>query len=255
MFIKNFLSVIVLFLFGFQPALAGWGPNDYTIYKNAGDQEITIEARWGSWTGMIGIEEYMSPAKTHELIFEFQSPNYFSKNTGGHFFVGVRADYTSTPYLQGRGVVIGRVTGYPENPPCSPTSIDQTVAIELFFEGGNCVYGSSTEAVALEDNVRYRLQLASQRYPLHIYNVTETHYKLWKKVENEWVFIGQATVVENVDGPTYMADGHSRVPIVPPLNSMGMFLGEVFSTHSWTMNIYNMVSNTCAYGNKFCTDL
>lgn len=253
--VNNLILSAVLSFLTFS-AYADWGPNNYTITKLSGSSEPVISSPLhGSWTGMIGVEEWMPTAKTHELVFEFDSPNYFSSSNQGHFAVGVRSSYSSND-LEGRGVIIGNVSAYPNGVPCDSTSATNTIAIEHFLgAAGNCVYGSLTQGPALLNNQRYRVQLISDYVPVQsLPDLTVTTYKIWKKSGSSWFLKSSHSVTENVVGPTYMAGGNlSSPPLVPPLNSMGVFFTEVFSTHSWTLNIYNMTSNTCT--SSVCTNL
>lgn len=252
--IKKLHSFLILCsLFIFSAVHAGWGPYDYVMSKNVGDTDPTIVASWGAWTGKIGIEEYMYPRLTHELVFEFESPNYFSNNTDGHFAVGVRANYSSNA-LEGQGIIIGNVTGYPLSSPCSPTSSPQAVAIEQFYGfHGTCVYGSSTETGGLQDNVRYRVQLTSQQSWRGKHMVTR--YKIWEKNAGSWDFINHGRVIEEMSAPAIIPPSGSQGSVFPPIDSQGMFFDEVLSSHAWTMNIYNMTSKTCVQSKPYCSNL
>ncbi|MBU2884964.1 hypothetical protein KO507_04185 [Gilvimarinus agarilyticus] len=269
--------VLIVLLSGLSATsvLADFGPRDYVMFKEKKNgvmpKSPTIVPEWGSpWVGKIVFEEPMYYTFTHELIFELESPDYFTNmGRSGHFAIAVRATTINpdpeaeTDSLQGRGIIIGKMDGYPQNHPCGPTSSENsTIAIEMFYHKGTCVYGPSTETVVLHDNVRYRVQLASQyfsHWTRPTGNKIRTHirYKLWKKVAGSWVFVTEKSVVEEVEGIHYKAGGH--VPgdrdSAPPLDSQGIFFGEVQSEHEWTMYIYNMASNTCNLNNSYCTNL
>lgn len=252
------LTSIATLTFSFA-ALSDWGPRDYTITKTAGinSPRVITSPLLGTWTGMIGVEEPMDPNKTHELIFEFQSPNYFSMANTGHFAIGIRANY-DTHGLEGRGIILGSVHAMDtQNTPCAPTSTSNVIAIEHFFGyTGNCVYGSTTESPKLVNNKRYRVQLISHYVEIpNLPDITITSYKIWERnnTNTAWIYINEKSVTENIGGPTYMGSGHSSIPTVPPLDSQGIFFTEVFSTHNWTFEIRNMTSKTC--NRVQCTNL
>lgn len=240
-------------------ALSDWGPTDYTITKASGANapRVVTSAAHGTWEGFIGTELPMDEKKTHELIFEFQSPNYFSATNAGHFAVAVRANFLYNG-LEGRGIILGSVQDYgPLNAPCLPTSIRNVIAIEHFLgDTGNCVYGSTTQGPKLVNNKRYRVQLVSQYVEVPgLPDLTVTSYKLWERnaANTQWILLEGKSATENIGGPIYNLYGHTITPNVPPLNSSGVFFLEVFSTHAWTFEIKNMQSKTC--NTPQCTNL
>jgi len=206
---------------------------DYVFERTPAGTFIT--APWGTWQGYIASPVIYQPAgkTTHILSFEFETPNYFKNGNAGHFAVAVRGDSLSDVTddgkqdLRGRGIILGSVQGYENNVGrCGPTSKENTIAIESFWGGGNCVYGPSTEGPSLQNNKRYKVEIKSR--PISVFAKLYTEYTLWERsVDGSWVFLvnrGQW------DDENYYT----------PTNLGGWWFLEVFSTHNWTFNIYNL---------------
>ncbi|MDG9930696.1 MULTISPECIES: hypothetical protein [unclassified Pseudomonas] len=233
------------------------GPANYLISKTEGASTPMISTSWGVWDGMIGLESYMSPYATHELVFEFKSTNYFSpapingnpRDNIGHFAVGVRAGYSANG-LEGRGVIIGNVSGYGvfPNSPCGQTSLKSTIAIEHYYGyAGNCVFGPSTQGPQLQDGIKYRVRVVSSYGGVLFPNNYRTAYDIWQAQPNgSWSHLTGKSVMEPVNGPTPLGNGYVTPPIVPPLDSQGFFMAEVFSSHAWSVEVTNLVSKTCS---------
>lgn len=226
---------------------ASWGPFDFQISKNSGDDSPMIVSPWGSWIGSLEHAHPMDYQKTHELIFEFETPDYFETNNIGHFAIAARAGTSNG--LQGRGIILGNVTLYnPTNAPCTPTSLTNTIAIEHFIgTEGNCVYGNYSQGVSLQNNLRYRVQLTSSYVKIPwSEDITITRYTLWERKDARWKFRASSAITELLSGPTFRSPEHSVTPLIPALDSMGFFVLEVFSSHTWSFNIYNMTSKSCS---------
>jgi hypothetical protein len=93
------------------------GPVSYVVTKQAGDPNPTIQAPSGTWPGYIAdTRSAGSWLDTQELVFEFETPDYFSTDNYGHWAVAIRADGQSDvtgdgkPNLRGRGVIFGNAT-------------------------------------------------------------------------------------------------------------------------------------------------
>jgi hypothetical protein len=187
-----------------------------------GNTDLLVEAPFGSWNGFIALPEgtRMPVGKSiATLQFEFMSPNYFSDTNIGHFAIAVRGDIKGG--LQGRGVVIGNVTGLP---PANATTIRNTTATESFWLGGNHVYGPTTQGIALQNNVWYRMNVIS-----HQADAGGIWYVLEKKrTDGSWESVVNRAIVDGV--------GLGKVPA----NYGGWFIAEVFSEHAWTMHLKNV---------------
>ncbi|MEE4304513.1 MAG: hypothetical protein V2J19_10185 [Wenzhouxiangella sp.] len=224
-----------------------FGPADYVVTQQLGDPKPTITASWGSWTGYIAYTDSMSALETHELVFEFESPDYFTSSNSEHWAVAVRADgVTDTdndgaPNARGRGVVIGNVTGYPSNPPCGPTQNSSAVAMEAFWSSGNCVYGPSTESQGLSNNTRYKIHVISRMENWFTEKI-ENEYQLWKKVGGSWQLLDVELYEE------FSGDNPS------PTTLGGFFLSTLNAGKAWTFYIYNLTSYKCGYGQDQCSN-
>ncbi len=233
------------------PVQIDHGPQDYQLSKQAGDAQPTIVSQDERWQGIIAYTASLPRLATHELVFEFETPDYFSADNQGHFAAAVRADALTDatgdghPNARGRGIIIGNVTGYAKHqPPCGPTEHHSVVAMEAFWANGNCVFGASTESPALDNNIRYRLHIIS-RLPRWYSRRVRNEYQLWQQSDDgEWERLFDASYLE-VPGSTTANPS--------PLNLGGIFLGEAFSTHAWTVHIDNLTTYRCAYGRAQCS--
>lgn len=245
------VACVSLLLSGPSLAAVQFGPADYVVTQQAGDSEPTITAAWGSWTGYIAYTATMSSVQTHELVFEFESPDYFSGDHLEHWAVAVRADgETDTsgngdPNTRGRGVIIGNVSDYvptdPTDPSCGPTQSDNAIAMEAFWTGGNCVFGPTTESQPLTNNTRYKLHVISRMWSLAS-GTLENEYQLWEKVGGVWQLLNVEMYREPPeDNPA-------------PASLGGFFLSTLNDEHPWTFYIYNLTSYKCAYGEDQCSN-
>lgn len=131
--IKNLL----LFIMFFVPTMVF--ATDYTIVKKG--EVRTIMSSWGAtWTGYISTDPKKLPIgqESHKVSFDFSSPDYFKVGINGN-------GYT----IEGRGVVLGNVFGYPDaGAGCFGSTEENAVVFESFWKTGNCVMGWS-ESVPL----------------------------------------------------------------------------------------------------------
>ncbi|MEM7054630.1 MAG: hypothetical protein AAF446_08800 [Pseudomonadota bacterium] len=192
---------------------------------------------------------------THELVFDFESPDYFGPDLTGHWAIAIRADGVSDrsgngrPDLEGRGLILGNVSGIDEAFPCGPTGTESTITMEAFWAGGNCVFGRSTEGPRLENNTRYRVQLVSsvQAIPwltLFINN----RYRLWRiEPSGQAILIGSGTYYETLTG---------SIPLNNPAakNLGGFFITEVMSQHSWQFAIFDLQLFECGSFEPQCSN-
>lgn len=209
---------------------------DYVLEKSVGETMV-ITAPWGSWQGWISTPSQTAwYGYTRTLTFEFETPDFFDTSTGGHLAIGIRGDARTDVTgdgnidLQGRGIILGKVTGYPSNPPCGPTIQTKTIAMEAFWGGGNCVYGPSTEGPALLNNVRYKVEIVSENVHWTLDQFIN-EYTLWEydSVNQVWVQLANEWYNE-----TYPADN----PTDPAL--AGWFITESHSNSAWTFYLYNV---------------
>ncbi|GEM_PF-4481396 len=193
---------------------------------------------------------------THELTLEFESPDYFDANLTGHWAIAVRADGISdatgngSPDLQGRGLVIGNVSGLEAQGICGPTRQIHSIAMEAFWAGGNCVYGPSTEGPALENDIRYRLQLVSSAWLLPMMTVViKNRYRLWRlDAPGRWIEIGSDHYLEGLHGPE-----PANNPAAAGLGNF--FITEVFSQHDWQMSMDQVMLYECGPFQPQCSTL
>lgn len=221
MFKKLFVAASLMFsIFSSQAASYG----DYVMEKTSGVINISNE-KYGRWTTWIGdIKEWPKEAKKQTLSFEFQTPDYFIEDNKGHFFLMLMADAPHT-YLNGRGVIIGNVSGYPASVGgCSKSPYANAVVVEHFWKNGNCVYGSTTSSVPLSNNVRYKLTIIVEK-PLVEEKGRITRYRLEQNSNGGWKELNSVSLYDNKN-------------II--VGAGGFTIGEVFSTHDWTFNIYNL---------------
>lgn len=91
--------------------------------------------------------------------FKFRSSNFFVSSNATHMAVILRGLVT-TSTLQGKGIVIGNVSGYgAHSGVCKPTSLPHDIGVESFWSGGNCVYGSAANPRNLKDGVIYSVKV------------------------------------------------------------------------------------------------
>lgn len=153
------------------------------------------------------------------LEFEFEAENYFGPQNVGHVTVGVRGNSIA---VGGRGVVIGNLTlyGFP-NEFCQQTSAIDVVAIESYWADNNCVYGGTTQSVALDNRTRYKVTVESIVTGRIAYGL----YKL--DARQNWVRLSERSVNDKFNDKVYPA-------------LAGWWIGEVFSTHHWYIDFYNV---------------
>ncbi len=191
---------------------------DYTITKKG--ETRTIVSNWGAtWTGYIATPPKKLPLNKdeHKVSFDFSSPDYFKAGNTGHIAVGVNGNgYT----IEGRGVVLGNVSGYPDKVHgCFAATEENAVVFESFWKTGNCVMGWS-ESVPLRNNIVYHIAITSSvdkviEYSLYQY-VGSTRYHL--TTQRTYDYSSNDSAVDNG----------------------GWFLAEVFSAHDWTLYITNL---------------
>lgn len=197
---------------------------DYVLEKR--NDVITVESekygRWNTWIG--DSKPWPKEAVSQTLSFEFETDSYFKEGNIGHLFLMLSAD-APHKYLNGRGVIIGNVSKYPASQGgCSPSGVKNAVVIETFWKTGNCVYGELSSSVPLVNDVRYKLTIVVEKTKV-VEEGRITRYKLEQKVGSIFKEISFSSVYENK----------------PVVNGYGGFtIGEVFSTHDWTFNIYNL---------------
>lgn len=93
--------------------------------------------------------------------FKFRASNFFVSSNATHMAVILRGLVT-TSTLQGKGIIIGNVTGYgAHSGVCKPTSLPHDIGVESFWSGGNCVYGSATNPQNLKDGVIYSVKVVA----------------------------------------------------------------------------------------------
>jgi hypothetical protein len=204
------MKYIILFLLAF-PVFAA----DYVIARR--DGVTTITGPYGSWTGYISTLPGKLAGNRHVLEFDFTSPDYFSDQNSGHFAIGIHGNgYT----IEGRGVVIGNVKGYPyRDDGCRPATTTNAVAFESYWLGGNCVFGWS-ESEPLENFREYHLKITSGKDKVVTYDLSK--YALGRR----YLISSQRTYD--------YSDNFSA------LDNGGWFIAEVFSSHDWTMYINNL---------------
>lgn len=216
--------LLILFAAAAMPAEQyAWG--DY-IMTGSGGKVRVAHPRYGEWEGYInGPRPAPDNLTRHSLQFEFEADNYFIDENKGHFAVAVVAD-TGPKHLIGRGVTIGNVSGYGKRKGgCTQSLPGNRVTIESFWSGGNCVWGDVSSSVRLVDHERYRLTIVAQRSaagePGRVFG-----YRLEQRTGLLWREVGAATIFDSS---------------VVPAGHAGWFLLEVFSTHDWTMRVFNVV--------------
>lgn len=169
------------------------------------------------------------PSKTHEVELEFSTPDYFIKDNQGHWGVGLGpSDFpdgdVTRIVAQGRGVIIGNLTGYPRKAPgCGPTSVNNVLTPETWWHDGkeqkNCVMGWH-QKVRLKNDVFYRLTVRSTKDDSGTYIA----YVLEKKIENiGWEVLQEFATFDF----TPAAEGSDE----------GIFIAAVFTKHRWTLRI------------------
>jgi hypothetical protein len=229
-----FLLIILVFI---GPAAAA----DYVLEKVT-EAPYQVTSAWGSWTGFIATPPGVlleSGKKSFVLEFDLLSHGYFSEENIGHISVGIRGEFGGIEHLEGRGIIIGNVTGYPEfatHAGCGPTSKTNVIAIESYWPGDNCVLGW-TESEPLKDDVAYRIQVRNSdvwKSPIHRAKLIE--YRLMAQENGQWVVRSQIKVWD----PPPLSGNFTASPgnVSPDLG--GWWIGEVFSTHSWKVLISNL---------------
>jgi hypothetical protein len=196
----------------------------YTWSHQSNATVSTITSPYFTWQGNViatSDVDVQPPLTATEQVLEldFASTGYLRDTNIGHFAIALRSK--ATPHsLEGIGIIIGNVTSYQEFSPsysdlCTRTNYPSQIAIELFWIGGNCVYGSTTGSPKLKDFTPYRVTVASGR---NADGSGYIRYLLQEKVGSTYVWLDDKRVDLGKDVPPYT----------------GWFIGEVFSTHGWT---------------------
>lgn len=93
--------------------------------------------------------------------FKFRSSNFFVSSNATHMAVILRGLVT-TSTLQGKGIIIGNVTGYgAHSGVCKATTLPHDIGVESFWSTGNCVYGSASNPQNLRDGVIYSVKVVA----------------------------------------------------------------------------------------------
>lgn len=180
-------------------------------YQLSSQHNITLQGAHGS----------QLPPGTYgqRLEFEFQAHNYFGQENIGHMTIGVRGESIA---VGGRGIVIGNLTEYgSRDAACQPTTSRNVIAIESYWSDGNCVYGSTSQSSTLSNDQRYKVVIDS---------ATDGNigYKLFAKTTNNaWQLLDQIYISDTFN---YKVEQ----------NLSGWWIAEVFSTHQWTVDFYNI---------------
>lgn len=210
---------------------AGAGAEDFVFSKKGNVRSVTSATR--SWDGQLhSAARAKQPPRTtaHHLSFEFETDDYFRPDNPGHFAIGLRGDGLSdadgdgAPDLRGGGVVLGNVTHYPRHDGCGPTKRPSTIVIEGFWAGGNCIYPRS-EGPELRNGQRYRVAI-SYHVDAGATPARRIRYTLSRRTPRGW----ERLAAHSAD------DTMNRSP--PDLG--GWYFVEVFSTHDWTLRVYNL---------------
>lgn len=216
----------------FSPLMAGASIHhgDYLLTHTVGDiNQMTVSSRYGTWRGYIGTA---APAVArHRLRMVFSTPDFFSDQNIGHIAIGLRATSRfvggdlSTLELTGRGVVIGNVSQYhTTRAGCPGTTHRAAVAIETWWRDGagqhNCVMGW-TQSPPLAAHQLYRLTVEAR----DVAGVETIGYVL-----EQFTTAGWQTVADRL--------AWDHTPAAP--SGGGLFLLEVFSTHSWNFYISDL---------------
>jgi hypothetical protein len=205
------MKLLILLAFLCAPAFAA----DYVITKQNG--VVSIEAEWGSWTGYISTPPKVLNGDKHTLSFDFTSPDYFSPENVGHFAIGVNGNgYT----IEGRGIVIGNVSGYPGNSRgCFQTQNVNSITFESFWTTGNCVMGWA-ESELLKNDILYHVSISSEKSGVISYSLYQ--------------YIGPKKYLVSSQKTFDYSNNNSAV------DNGGWFIAEVFSNHDWTMYLDNV---------------
>ena len=212
---------------------------DQHFQQRAGVRSVVDRQGQRSAIAMLsgGPERHRRPWRRHSIEFEFYSPNYFIDANQGHFAIGVRGSAVldgngdGRPDVQGHGVILGNVSAYPPqpgHPACGPTRWPNTVAIESFWAGGNCVWGpddarQGSPSQPVVNHRWYRLRVVSTRDTTTRPARRSIQYQLWQQTPaGRWQRIAHRRVPD---------DARNRSD--PRLG--GWFVGEVFSTHDWDL--------------------
>lgn len=213
---------------------AGGSVSQYKIIKRGESRQVA--APFASWQGTIALPagtKMPAGAVGAQLRFEFLSQNYFSSANIGHFTIGIRgealldANNDGQTDLQGRGIIIGNVSAMsPYGTRCGPTPLTNTIAIESYRAGGNCVYGSQTAGPSLMDGVRYRITIRSENSSAGI-KAEYISYLLERQDGGQWSPLLVKRIADD-----YVAS------VSPDLGSW--WIAEVFSQHDWQVDLTNV---------------
>ncbi len=203
---------------------------DFVLSNRGGVRSVVSATRSGDGQIYSAARLTQPPGTTsHHLEFEFESDDYFRPGNKGHFAIGLRGDGLSDangdgiPDLQGGGVVLGNVTEYPKRAACGPTRRPGTIVIEGFWAGGNCIH-SRTEGPELRNGERYRVAIA-YRVDSRAKPMREISYTISRREPRGWKRLASHSASDDAN-PS-------------PVSLGGWFFVEVFSTHDWTVRVYN----------------
>lgn len=150
---------------------------NYQIARRGAGQPIQVtSSRYGSWTArpaprlwcpcIASLREPGAAPVRHRLEFRISTTNYLIPSNNGHLFVCLRGGMIgkgATLELDGRGMVIGNVSGYPNRGGGSgPAPYPNAATVETFWAGSNAVYGETTTSPPLLDGAQYFVRIESR---------------------------------------------------------------------------------------------
>lgn len=205
----------------------------------SGPDYPTITAPWASWTGYVATPNDAPPAGAleHVIQFEFRSEGYFVANNIGHFIVGLRSKIDQTG-LASNGIIIGNVSGYTNgtvpSETCNRATSPNAMSLAVFWDGNNCVMGSSTTSVTLKDNTDYFVIFMAGESKQKQTSLIDGYlrYVLMEKVSGNWVVVDSA----NFDIPVTNFSP-TNFKIMP---HGGWFMAEDLSNHYWQFKVKNL---------------
>lgn len=189
--------------------------NWYVVSHVAGATNRDVQSGGGSWSspgGTIAADFPGIASGVTTLSFELYSDTYFTAGNQGHLAIatGARSDQGG---LEGRGIVLGNVTGLAAD---QRTSKNNTICMETFYLNGNRVFGRETEGFSLQNGVSYGVRIEAN--PV---NKTMKY-----RIHNQ----STGAVMERE-----ITDSYGLSPWYK-----GFFLAEVFGNHAWSLQ-YNDV--------------
>lgn len=205
----------------------------------SGFTDPTITAPWASWTGYVATPNDTPPAGAleHVIQFEFRSEGYFVTNNIGHFVIGLRSKIDQTG-LASNGIIIGNVSGYNNGSvpaeTCNRAGISNAMTLAVFWDGNNCVMGSSTTSVPLKDYTDYFLIFIAGESKQKQTSLIDGYlrYVLMEKVNGNWVVVDSANF--NIPVTNFSPTNFKIMP------HGGWFMAEDMSNHYWQFKVKNL---------------